>query len=839
MTLVLAVMSGLAFRSEKVSIKSDIIILVDASDSNSASHSRMNVFIQDILSESGSDYNVGIITFANGNVYAAKLTNNTNKAYNDYTGENKKPDGSATNIAAALSYSKNQLNDPKDGRIILLSDGQETDGSTLVAAKSIASLGTRIDTVFFYPGSSGNETKISLVDVPDNISLNQSVEISVTVQSNYISNGILLLYDNDSLIGEKHISLTVGSYTHMFSHTFTTSKLHELRALLTSDTDTLPQNNEYYAFVNIAVTNKILIVDGTGSEAQKLSNLLDTDYNVDIVTLYNLPSTLSDLRVYDEVILLNVSGSELGRNNFDTMLSTYVRDYGGGLFTVGGDKAYNTSDMEGSLLESMLPVAISEQPPPKSVLVVLDRSSSMDKTIGSGSKSRMQIAKENLIDLLAFLNPKDYIGIVTFDNSVNQNLQLTPTTDKVAILRAINEIDVGYGTQYAPAIRSAGSMLSSAGTLLKHIIFITDGDAQDAEPSYYLDAVQQLGSSITLSVIGFGDDSALSHNETNLLQMAALGGGIYSYSATGNNISSLMLEHLIAVSGSTDHINNTPFMPIITSLASPVVYGIGTMPVLGGYYGGLSAKINATVVLTTGGNPVYAHWNYGLGKVGSFMSDLNGTWSDLYFNDPSGKRFIGNVVSTLFPLISAKSTDIKTEFLLDNYTTTLKITSLSNENDSINVTVTAPDGKTINGDVSRQSKSLFVAHITTSQKGIYTVEIVKKDRLGKKLSELTTYTSFSYSEEYTSFADESTTFAFMENIAKDGGGTVLYTATGMFSREAQTIVKTFDPTVLFLVLACILFLLDIVARKFKFKWPSEIIKDFKEKKAGIANTEPS
>ena len=42
---------------------------------------------------------------------------------------------------------------------------------------------------------------------------------------------------------------------------------------------------------------------------------------------------------------------------------------------------------------------------------------------------------------------------------------------------------------------------------------------------------------------------------------------------------------------------------------------------------------------------------------------------------------------------------------------------------------------------------------------------------------------------------------------------------------------TFDPRIIFLILTIIFVLLDIAVRKFKFKWPHELIRERKMKKA--------
>ena len=43
--------------------------------------------------------------------------------------------------------------------------------------------------------------------------------------------------------------------------------------------------------------------------------------------------------------------------------------------------------------------------------------------------------------------------------------------------------------------------------------------------------------------------------------------------------------------------------------------------------------------------------------------------------------------------------------------------------------------------------------------------------------------------------------------------------------------KTYNPTLVFMIIALVLFLLDVAVRKFKFKWPHEIVQAWKEKKA--------
>ena len=51
----------------------------------------------------------------------------------------------------------------------------------------------------------------------------------------------------------------------------------------------------------------------------------------------------------------------------------------------------------------------------------------------------------------------------------------------------------------------------------------------------------------------------------------------------------------------------------------------------------------------------------------------------------------------------------------------------------------------------------------------------------------------------------------------------------IFEDFVTSITYTFDPRTLFMILAIILFLADLAVRKFKFKWPHELIQAWKEK----------
>ena len=61
----------------------------------------------------------------------------------------------------------------------------------------------------------------------------------------------------------------------------------------------------------------------------------------------------------------------------------------------------------------------------------------------------------------------------------------------------------------------------------------------------------------------------------------------------------------------------------------------------------------------------------------------------------------------------------------------------------------------------------------------------------------------------------------------------------VFANFVTSIPKSFDPRYVFMILALVLFLLDVAVRKFKFKWPHEIVRSYKDKRKAKKGGTPS
>ena len=67
-------------------------------------------------------------------------------------------------------------------------------------------------------------------------------------------------------------------------------------------------------------------------------------------------------------------------------------------------------------------------------------------------------------------------------------------------------------------------------------------------------------------------------------------------------------------------------------------------------------------------------------------------------------------------------------------------------------------------------------------------------------------------------------------VFEERNGEVITDPVEAYASFAKTYAKTTDPRMVFLIIAIVCVLLDIAVRKFKFKWPHEILRDRRELK---------
>ena len=859
MVLSISVLAGITFSYDIPNTENEVILLIDTSFSGTDSEEEKNQFIEEVVNSNDGSFKLGIVTFGYNQIYAAELTQNTQDVFSQYMAS-ERPDHTATDFASALTFASEKFNSPQTARIVVISDGIQTDGNTAAMIKQLAATGIKVDTVCFPNGEVGNEVLLLNVQMPEqNIRVGEEFELSLNLKSSYKGNSLLKVYDNDTELISIPVELAEGEQAIPVKMEFALPGMHDLSFVLEAEGDTLQQNNLYNTHVYLDVFDRVLIIESIAGQSDSVKNLLtEGDLMkvtvVDVSDEENMPNTLNELRAFDEVMLYNISNSDMPEG-FDKLLYQYVYEVGGGLFTVCGNKpdtnpndeywdanAFTREDMYGTLYQDMLPVEVINYTPPVAVAIIIDRSRSMwyENEVPTYEDSKFYAAKQGAIACLDALTERDYVTVLSLSDREAEELELTPRTQRAKILSAIDEIEIGGTTIYEGALsRARGTLMAQTDVERRHIILVTDGEPEDMDPELYLEQVRlnkEMG--ITMSIVGVQCTPAASQCMLELVTEA--GGTSKNYHDVVNvrDVPEIMREDLMVPE--IKDVNYETFTPTIVSPSSPVMNNItqDNMFSLDGFYG-TKAKEGADVILSSKYVPIYAQWRYGKGMVGSFMCDLNGVWSAELLSCTEGSTLIKNIVAALFPAENIRVNDIELEIKEGNYNTQLSIFTSLTETQSLRVTVTSPDPNDpmnfiekvytpgTNGTYSRLNFDVTSA-------GLHKILVQKLDENGQVIpdTDAVIYRSFSYSAEYDPFHEAKEGEDYLANLAKDGKGEVIanYDPWGVFENVVKFLRIVIDPRIVFIILALVFFLLDIAVRKFKFKWPHELYHDYKLKK---------
>lgn len=850
--LAVALLSGLTVEYYKPNTEMEVILLVDRSSSSVDSEDEMDRFVRSVIDNCDSMYKLGIVKFGYDQVYAVELSTDTEQMYTNYRSA-AEPDITATDLASALGYTSGLFTNPGNSRIVVLSDALETDGAARDVIKSLSAKGIKVDTVYLAEENVGYEVQI--IDAKQNVpkvEIDSKFDMQVTVESSYTGTATITPYDNHVAGTPVEVELVSGKQTISIPYSFAVGGMHEVSFEIASKEDTLAENNTYVTHIYIETFTEILVIENLDDESKSLVSMLGEELNTTVVNVRDsakMPTTLDQMRNYDEVLLVNVANGDLPVG-FDQLLYEYVHDIGGGLFTVCGNtansteddwtaNAYTREDMFGSLYQEMLPVEIVNYTAPVGVIIVVDTSGSMMGSPYEGSK--LYWAMQGAQSCLDALTERDYVGIMTLADDYTEELTLTPRTQRDKILSIIasmeeaardGTIETG-GTIFSAAMQRAGKALAARSDIeKKHIIIVTDGEPSGDDKEYYQYwAEENAKMDVTMSIVGINTTMDAKNAMVDLLVNYA-GCKEENFIAVSQNdyskLPTLMRENLEVPE--IKSVNYETFTPTINTYNS-VVKDIdeSLMPTLDGYYG-VKLKPEATAVIMGKYTPIYSQWDFGNGRVGTFACDLNGTWSEVFVESEVGAQLINNIVYALFPTENIRARDVEASYTGDNYTTNLSIFTDLKDGEYVKVTVTLPGNEQYEY-LADQTSGFSRMTLALKKPGLSTILIQKLDAEDNELAHTTLYKSLPYSKEYNAFPDRTAAKELAESLAKATDGVVITDPLQVFENAVEYLHIVIDPRTAFTIALIVCFLLDVAVRKFKWKWPGEIIRDRKRRLA--------
>lgn len=773
-----------------------VVILMDLSDSTKEAHEKIISYSNDLMSQ--VEGKCGVVAFAGDYIYEVEFDSDGASAHpvEVLSGD--------TNISSALEYAASLLPNDSNRRIILLSDGKETSGDAAAAAYTLASQGYRVDALYVESSYQNNsEIQISDVTMPDNIFAGEPIDIAVTVESNVKASAELVLYSGEDSLSRVPVSVEKGTNSFFLTTTVAHAGVNTYRVELQSGTDTLLSNNRMYSYVNAAGESTVLVVADNPERISGLAGILDPLCELTVVPSEEAPDTIVGLCDYDEIILVNVNANDLP-DGFAGNLSSYVSAFGRSVLTVGGSGTYMYGNMKGSALEEMMPVQLmltdDQGGGTSALMLVLDTSVSM--------RRNLPLEKQGAIQCVNSLAAKNSVGLVSFNRNAYLSSPLIKAREKnkATLNRIISGLYVENGTHYTEALRLAQGQLVNSDADSKHVIFLSDGDPSDTGYTQVVKAMADAG--ITVSTISVGYTSPI------LSELADIGGGRYYDVKTVKDLPNIMLTE------TEQSIVNSMLLGRVTPLIeneSKLTEGFdGTsLPALEGYLG-VTIKENAEASLVTEqGHPVYAKWNYGLGTVASFMSDLEGNWSSEWLSTETGRLLIERMMSTIISDTHNEST-MAAKFEKNGTKTAVFVECMAPAlNGSVTLDVTMPSGETVAYSLHEVNTGFFEGEIDTAMTGIYEMRFLQSDGEGITVDYLDTALAISYSTEYDAFSESGE--GLLEQVCSYSGGEVADNPEALSAVEMNKVDDIKDPLIP-IALVCAAFLLaDLILRLLRWK----------------------
>lgn len=637
------------------------VFVLDASDSISAEdQQRMEGFLREALAQKPEGDQAAVILFG-----ADALVERLPRPEAAMPALASTPIKTATDIEDALRLALALLPNEGGRRIVLFSDGRETQGQARRLLDLAAARQVEMDV---YPlgksHSTTPEVLVERVSAPAQARQGQMVAVEVVVTASQPLAVKLRLLANGALVESRAVRLVRGRNPFEFNLPVTETGFQRFRVEIEAAQDGRLQNNWGAAFTTVYGPPQVLVVEGhTGEAANLVTALAAVNLNPTLTSPAALPDSLASLAAYDAVILVNVPAGALPNVTQQT-LASYVRDLGRGLVMIGGPESYGAGGYLRSPLEKALPVDMEvrnrSREPNIALVLAVDKSGSMgachcdnpdlNQTYirAPSGLPKIDIAKEAIFQAAAVLGDLDYLGVVSFDNSAHWQLDPGPWVGEAALEQAIGGITANGQTNIYAGLVAAEDSLAAVPARIKHIILLTDGWSHYGAYDELTARLAEEG--ITLSIVAAGGGSA-----EYLAGLARKGGGHYYPAKTMSEVPQIFLKETIRAAG--NYIIEEPFLPVVTlsgsgeGTANPILRGLDltSVPALLGYNGTTPKAAARIALLTPRGDPLLAAWQYGLGRSVAWTSDLSGRWAKNWLTWEEYARFAGQMVNWSLP----------------------------------------------------------------------------------------------------------------------------------------------------------------------------------------------
>jgi len=765
------------------------------------------------------------------------------------------PSGPAegTDLAAGVRLGVALVGEGSAGRVVLVSDGNETAGSLLDAALAADAAGVPIDVVPL-DVSRGPDVVFESLVAPRTGRSGQRVRVTAVLRSAERVGGRLDVLaagrsvdisPEDASMDGVRLELEPGANRVSFVALLPESGPVTFEGVFTPDggdaADAVSRNNRQRATTFVRGEGRVLVygMDPIGPRPM-VEALRGRGLGVEVLLPGEGPDSLTALQAYDAVVLFDVPQSAVSlREQRD--LASYVHDTGGGFMMVGGPNSFGAGGWIDTAIADILPVRLD--PPAKRELprgalgLVLDNSGSMGAVVGGTGLSQLEVAIEGAVAALRALSSRDLVMVTRFDSGFEVVVRPVPAGGKGEVERAMRRITSGGGTNMLPALAETVERLSGESAAVKHVVVLSDGQTTGSGSMMERVIGAARAAEITVSAITIGDMP----NDALMQRLASATGGSYYKVSTSRGLAELpeifiKEAQLVRRSLIWEGVGVLPELTAGGAVAGTVLSGL---PEVSGYVvtadrGGASLVTSRVRTDPDVADPLTAQWQHGLGRVAAVTTDAGARWAVGWPGwSGYGDFWEGHLRWVMRP---AGSAEVRVATRSEGDETFVTVTALDDAGEPVNFdvmrgTVAHDDGGRIESSPVRLRQTgpgRYEGSFASDRTGTYLLALrYDSGGVGGERGTVTASVERPFADEYRAQASNR---ALLERVAGVTGGRVLDVgavgsggAVDLFSREGLEKPVALTPIWHWLALGFVgLFLGDVAIRRVRLS-PSKAL----------------
>ena len=627
-----------------------------------------------------------------------------------------------------------------------------------------------------------------------------------TQGSSILKQANVRLFRNDQLLSEQSVRLAKGKNLYSFPQVLNQTGFYTYEVQIEASGDMVPQNNRASSFVNIRGNPRVLIISSDPNQDTSLANALRaSNLETTLGDIGALSDSLAGIQAFDTIFLSNINAGDLGQDKM-LLIESAIRDFGVGLVCIGGEQSFTAGGYRNTPLERALPVNMELDSkkvlPPGALVLVMH---------GMEFNNGNQIARQCAIGVLDAMGPNDELGIVLWDGNDRWLFNLTKVGDKQELGTRIMGMNQGDLPTFQNVMTMGYQELKKSTASLKHMIIFSDGDPGPPSDQLMNDMNAEKITVSTVLIAGHAGPETM-------IEIADKGNGQFYNISNPSQLPQIFLKETAVILKTA--IYEEPFFPQQIS-GGEMLNGLApdSYPQLLGYVATSEKQRAETPLLTTQGDPLLAHWQFGLGRAVAFTSDAKAKWGNNWIRWEQYQAFWSQIAN--WSLRRIETSDLSTDVVIEQGRGIISVEAINTEGNfrnflDLQAVVVNPKGERELVILTQTAAGRYEAKFETRETGSYLVHLRQIEN-GEISSSQVIGTNLDHSPE---FSDSQPSQSRLKRLAEVGGGKLLkrdFTKDNPFKHDRKATFQPVDLWDWMIKFAILLFPIDVGIRRIQIE----------------------